>query len=172
MYNSILAKYLLQEYFDFKCEYINVNLNLLLVLYSLFLGALFSCLDPVLSVAATLEFKDAFQMPLGKKLQAKSKKLKLAQGCKSDHLLYHIALRQFETDRGNAKWFCWEYFLSYSTLSMLSDMKKQFMRYLYEMNFVPNTNPMCEECNINSDNVCLVKAIICAGLYPNVLTAR
>ncbi len=30
------------------------------------LGAIFSCLDPVLSVAASLSFKDAFVIPLGK----------------------------------------------------------------------------------------------------------
>ena len=30
------------------------------------LGSIFSCLDPVLSVAASLSFKDAFVIPLGK----------------------------------------------------------------------------------------------------------
>lgn len=139
----------------------------------LLMGAIFSCLDPILSVAAFLDFKDAFQMPLGKEKIAREKKLQLSNGQNSDHLLYYEALRQFEElDYYNRRHFCWEYFLSQNTLTLLSNMKKQFMEYLYELNFVPNTNPNCKECNRNSDNLSLIKAVICAGLYPNVLIGR
>lgn len=139
----------------------------------LLLGAIFSCLDPMLSVAAFLDFKDAFQMPLGKEKLVNERKLELSNGHNSDHLLYYEALKQFE-QLGNyqRRHFCWEYFLSQNTLNLLSEMKKQFMGYLYELNFVPNTDPKCIECNKNSDNFSLIKAIICAGLYPNVLIGR
>ena len=52
------------------------------------LGSLFSCLDPVLSVAASLTFKDAFVIPLGKEEQCDRKKVQLSNGTKSDHLMY------------------------------------------------------------------------------------
>lgn len=139
----------------------------------LLMGAIFSCLDPILSVATFLDFKDAFQMPLGKEKLANEKKLELSNGQQSDHLLFAEALKQFEQlDNYERRHFCWEYFLSQNTLNLLSNMKKQFMEYLYELNFVPNTDPHCRECNKNSNNLSLIKAIICAGLYPNVLIGR
>lgn len=139
----------------------------------LLMGAIFSCLDPVLSVAAFLDFKDPFQMPLGKEKLADQKKLELCDGQKSDHLLFYEALRRFEDMHAyDRRRYCWDYFLSQNTLNLLSNMKKQFMEYLYEMNFVPNTDPHCRECNMNSDNLSLIKAVICAGLYPNVIIGR
>lgn len=138
----------------------------------LLLGAIFSCLDPVLSVVATLDFKDAFQLPLGKADLADKKKQELANGWKSDHLAFYEALRQFEEAGRHSKQFCWEYFLNSNTLKLLVNMKKQFMEYLHQLNFVPNTDPHCVECNINSHNLSLVKAVICGGLYPNVLLAK
>lgn len=139
----------------------------------LLMGAIFSCLDPILSVAACLDFKDAFQMPLGKERLADLKKLELSNGQRSDHLLYAEALRRFEgLDTYRRGRFCWEYFLSQNTMNLLSNMKKQFMEYLYELNFVPNTDPHCRDCNVNSNNLSLIKAVICAGLYPNVLIGR
>lgn len=139
----------------------------------LLMGAIFSCLDPVLSVAAFLDFKDAFQMPLGKEKLVSEKKLELSNGQQSDHLLFAAAMRRYENiDRFDQRRFCWDYFLSQNTMNLLSNMKKQFMEYLYELNFVPNTDPQCKECNVNSDNLSLIKAVICAGLYPNVLIGR
>jgi len=47
-------------------------------------------------------------------------------------------------------------------------MKGQFGRYLFDMKFLSSENPKAPESNVNSHNRSLVKAIICAGLYPNV----
>lgn len=139
----------------------------------LLMGAIFSCLDPILSIAAFLDFKDAFQMPLGKEKLVNEKKLELSNGQHSDHLLFYEAMRQYENlNSYERRRFCWDYFLSQNTMNLLSNMKKQFMEYLYELNFVPNTDPHCITCNENSGNLSLIKAIICAGLYPNVLLAR
>jgi len=52
------------------------------------------------------------------------------------------------------------------------DMKSQFAEHLYEMNFLSSKDPKAEDANINANNVSLVKAIICAGLYPNVAIVR
>ncbi|CAH1983221.1 unnamed protein product [Acanthoscelides obtectus] len=133
-------------------------------------GAIFSCLDPVLSVAASLDYKDAFQIPLGKEKLADIKRVELGDGLLSDHLLLHKALERFENSDSQRQ-FCWEFFLSSHTLHQLQDMKKQFMQYLLELEFVRNLNPKAAENNRNSDNMSLVKAIVCAGLYPNVAIA-
>ncbi|KAK3911803.1 ATP-dependent DNA/RNA helicase DHX36 [Frankliniella fusca] len=136
----------------------------------LLMGALFSCVDPVCSVAASLSFKDAFMIPLGKEKEVDRIRLELSEGRKSDLLLIGDVLIRWEEEckRGRGGSFCWENFLSQNTLTMLRDLKKQFVHYLYDMKFLKSSNPMDYASNVNSNNASLVKAIICAGLYPNV----
>ncbi|CAG2198955.1 DHX36 [Mytilus edulis] len=114
-------------------------------------GAMFGCLDPVCIVAASLSFKDAFYIPLGKEKEADR-------------------TRGWERSkaRGNDRQYCYDNFLSGNTLKLLADMKRQFAELLHDLGFVANRDPRDKEVNINSDNIGLVKAVICAGLYPNV----
>lgn len=139
-------------------------------------AALFSCVKPIFAIAASLTFKDAFYCPLGKeeKEKAHQKKLELSMGENSDHIAFAEALRRFEVARlrGNAGEFCEEYFLSFNTLKLLSEMKTQFAQYLYEMKFLNNNNPDDKNANRNSHNIALIKAIVCAGLYPNIAVIR
>ncbi|KAE8747229.1 hypothetical protein FOCC_FOCC006021 [Frankliniella occidentalis] len=136
----------------------------------LLMGALFSCIDPVCSVAASLSFKDAFMIPLGKEKEVDRIRLALSEGRKSDLLLIGDVLIRWEEEckRGRGGSFCWENFLSQNTLTMLRDLKKQFVHYLHDMKFLQSSNPMDYASNVNSNNASLVKAIVCAGLYPNV----
>lgn len=53
-------------------------------------GAIFSCLDPILSVATALDYKDPFQIPLGKEKEADKVRIDLAEGTMSDHILIHL----------------------------------------------------------------------------------
>lgn len=134
------------------------------------LGALFSCLDPILSIAASLDFKDAFQIPMEKEKQVEERKRELLSGWKSDHLILAQAINRYEHAKSmnRHKDFCWYYFLSSHTLDLLCSMKEQFVEYLYDMKFISNKDMKASEWNINSKNLSLVKAIICASLYPNV----
>lgn len=137
-------------------------------------AALFSCIEPIFAIAASLTFKDAFYCPLGKEEEANKKKLELSMGEYSDHIALAEALRRFEVARRrrNAGDFCREYFLSFNTLKLLSEMKTQFAQYLYEMKFLDNDNPGDRNANRNSNNIALIKAIVCAGLYPNIAVIR
>ena len=49
------------------------------------------------------------------------------------------------------------------------NMKKQFAGLLYDTGFISSAYPREESANINSWNIKLVKAVLCAGLYPNVV---
>ena len=51
-------------------------------------------------------------------------------------------------------------------------MKLQFGEHLYEMKFVDSKDIKSESANRNSKNEALVRAVICAGLYPNVAEVR
>lgn len=130
-------------------------------------GALFSCLDPVLSIAASLSFKDAFNIPLGKENQVLRVKQRFSQGSKSDHLVLANAFKAWE-QQGYRHSFCYENYLNRTTLNLLSNMKKQFAEYLHELNFIPVADPSDERFNLNSNNTSLIKAIVCAGLFPNI----
>lgn len=137
-------------------------------------AALFSCAEPIFAIAASLTFKDAFYCPLGKEEEANKKKLELSLGQYSDHIALAEALRRFEISyrRGNAGPFCRDYFLSFNTLKLLSEMKSEFARYLYEMKFLDSENPSDINANRNSSNIALIKAIVCTGLYPNIAVIR
>ena len=130
-------------------------------------GAIFSCIDPIFSIAASLAFKDAFYSPIGKEDIAKKKKIELGKNQFSDHLALAEALHQFESRRKSGS-FCREYFLSWNTLKLLSDMKKQFACYLCDMKFLDSQDTKYELSNINSNNTALIKYIVCTGLYPNI----
>lgn len=134
------------------------------------LAAMFSCLDPVLTVAASLSFKDAFVIPLGKENDADRQRSILAKGSKSDHIMLINAYKGWETAvlRGYDREYCWNNFLSQHTLKMLKEMKKQFATLIYDLGFIEAPNPLNRAANIHSDNQSLIRAIICAGLYPNV----
>ncbi|KAK2193777.1 hypothetical protein NP493_5g02083 [Ridgeia piscesae] len=136
----------------------------------LLFGAMFSCLSPILTVGASLSFKDAFYIPMGKERLADQKRQEMAGDTRSDHLMLISAYEGWERakDRGTASQYCWEHFLSASTLKMLQDMRRQFAQFLHEMGFLKSANPHAADANRNSGNKQLIKAIICAGLYPNV----
>ncbi|ELR47562.1 Putative ATP-dependent RNA helicase DHX36 [Bos mutus] len=139
-------------------------------------GALFCCLDPVLTIAASLSFKDPFVIPLGKEKVADARRKELAKDTKSDHLTVVNAFKGWEKAKQRGfryeKDYCWEYFLSSNTLQMLHNMKGQFAEHLLGAGFVSSRNPQDPESNINSDNEKIIKAVICAGLYPKVAKIR
>lgn len=138
-------------------------------------ASLFSCIEPIFSIAASLSFKDAFYCPINREEEARNKKIELGMGQFSDHIALAEALKRFEST--NHRWhqsssFCREYFLSRNTLQLLSDMKCQFARYLHEMKFLQNENVRDSNANRNSNNLSLIKAIVCAGLYPNIAIVK
>ena len=138
------------------------------------LGAIFGCLEPLLSITAALNFKDPFVIPLGLHQEENFRKRRKILGDKlfSDHLLIARVMRQFreaqEEGYAAAKAYCIENFLSTSTMSMLSNMMDQFCRDLHERQFVNSVSLSDPTANVNSNNDCLILGVLCAGLFPNV----
>lgn len=54
------------------------------------------------------------------------------------------------------------------SMQLLRNMKKQFAGLLYNTGFLSSSDPKHPAANVNSGNMKLVKAVLCAGLYPNV----
>ncbi|KAH3823539.1 hypothetical protein DPMN_125346 [Dreissena polymorpha] len=133
-------------------------------------GAMFKCLDPILTIAASLNFKDPFFAPLEKKAEADQARMKLAENCLSDHITLVKAYNKWERcrKRGTHRQFCYDNFLSDSTLVMLRKMRDQLAEVLHELGFLRERHINQSEANVYSGNESLVKAIVCAGLYPNI----
>ncbi|KAL7879161.1 hypothetical protein AOLI_G00101350 [Acnodon oligacanthus] len=139
-------------------------------------GALLACLDPVLTIATSLSFKDPFFIPLGKEKIADQRRKILSQNSRSDHLTVVNAFLGWEEAKRRGykceREYCWDNFLSANTLQMLQNMKGQFAEHLLAAGFVNSKDPKDPRANINSDNEKLLKAVIVAGLYPKVAKIR
>ena len=57
-------------------------------------------------------------------------------------------------------------------LFVFRDMMGQFAKELYGMKFLTNSNFSSKESNQFATNVALIRAVICAGLFPNVAIIR
>ncbi|KAF2369076.1 Helicase-associated domain [Trinorchestia longiramus] len=136
----------------------------------LLMSSIFSCVDPVLTVAAVLSFKEPFVMPLGKEKLVDEVRARFAGNTFSDHLMYVRVFDAWREVRGNSNSFCYKNFLSPSVLQQIKRMRDQFFGLLKDHKFVaPEVRDGCDiKVNYNSGNVAVVRAIIASGLYPNV----
>merc|ERR1711962_860545 len=94
-----------------------------------------------------------------------------AASTKSDHLMLANVITDFY-HADNKSRFCWNNFISESVIKMLVNMKSQLAQNLYAKRFLESDDYMAESANRNSNNESLVRAIICAGLYPNVAKVK
>ncbi|XP_015774501.1 PREDICTED: ATP-dependent RNA helicase DHX36-like [Acropora digitifera] len=106
----------------------------------------------------------------GKQKEAERARAYFAGDTRSDHLALLRAFQGWEqaSRGGREREFCWRNFLSGNTMKMIKDMKQQFSSLLRDIGFLDSSDPKATSANRNSENLKLVKAILCAGLYPNV----
>lgn len=146
-------------------------------------GAIFQCLDSVLTICACLSHKSPFVSPFSKRNEADAKRRQFMIG-NSDHLTMLVAYRKWRETRKKSwmgsKVYADENYLSLRTLEMLGQIKLQFLELLISIGFVPVDMPKKsqddnifeitgKDLNVNSDNSKLIGAILCAALYPNVV---
>ena len=211
-------------------------------------GAMFSCLDPVLTIAASTGFRSPFLSPMDRRDEADDAKRRLATGAgaTSDHLTLVAAyagwIRAKARGRAYERDFLSKAFLSAQTLRQISEMRQQYVELLDQIGFLrsgaglfqrnngepvdtvdtgenetgektnditssglsaaaapfapPPTNKSANKsrapsgsrdrnvsrlaerraalaaASVNATNEPLVRAVICAGLYPNVALAE
>ncbi|CAK9806163.1 Putative ATP-dependent RNA helicase DHX57 [Anthophora plagiata] len=146
-------------------------------------GAIFCCLDSVLTIAACLSHKNPFNVPFEKRHKVNAKKEFFTAN--SDQLTILKAYKKWieacarSSSAGQA--FANENYLSVRTLYTLADIKYQFLELLVSIGFVsinlpkrqPNVDKILEitgfELNVNNDNYKLLQGLLCAALYPNVV---
>ncbi|XP_006839440.1 PREDICTED: putative ATP-dependent RNA helicase DHX57 [Chrysochloris asiatica] len=155
-------------------------------------GSIFRCLDPSLTIAASLAFKSPFVSPWDKKEEANQKKLEFAFA-NSDYLALLRAYKgwQLSTKEGmrTSYNYCRQNFLSGRVLQEMASLKRQFTELLSDIGFVKEglrareiekraqggdgvLDATGEEANSNAENPKLISAILCAALYPNVVQVK
>jgi len=101
-------------------------------------GSLFKCLDPMLTIAATMSFKSPFVSPMDKRDEADAAKQDFASG-RSDHITILNAYNGWHDSRrnkGGAEYdYCRRNFLSINTLRMIQQMKQQLVELLCDIDF-------------------------------------
>ncbi|KAJ0962773.1 hypothetical protein J5N97_027895 [Dioscorea zingiberensis] len=130
-------------------------------------GAMFNCLDPILTVVAGLSVRDPFLMPFDKKDLADAARSQFSCQDYSDHLALVRAYNGWkDAERDHSGYeYCWKNFLSSQTLKAIDSLRKQFSFLLKDTGLVDEENIMCNKWSRDEN---LVRAVICAGLYPGI----
>ncbi|KAJ0981719.1 hypothetical protein J5N97_009974 [Dioscorea zingiberensis] len=133
----------------------------------LIMGAVFHCLDPILTVVSGLSVRDPFLLPQDKKDLAGTAKSRFSAKDYSDHMALVRAYEGWkDADReGSASQYCWRNFLSPQTLQAINSLRKQFHFILKDAGLL---NADLGTNNSLSCNQSLVRAIICSGLFPGI----
>ncbi|CAM8924155.1 unnamed protein product [Rhodiola kirilowii] len=133
----------------------------------LILGAIFNCLDPVLTVVAGLSSRDPFLMPYDRRDLAERAKSQFVARGYSDHL---AVIRAYEgwkdaERQQSGHEYCWRNFLSGQTLKNIDSLRKQFFFLIKDSGLIDGN---AESYNKWSQDEHLIRAIICSGLFPGI----
>ncbi|OXB79485.1 UNVERIFIED_CONTAM: hypothetical protein H355_013881 [Colinus virginianus] len=132
------------------------------------------CLDPVLTIACTLAYRDPFVLPAlaSQKRAAMVWRKELAEGTFSDHMVLLRAFQAWQKAQrdGWERVFCEGNFLSQATMEIIIGMRARLLGQLRALGFVvARGGAHIRDVNANSENWAVVKAALVAGMYPNLV---
>ncbi|XP_015222321.2 3'-5' RNA helicase YTHDC2 isoform X1 [Lepisosteus oculatus] len=132
------------------------------------------CLDPILTIACTLAYRDPFVLPVqaAQKRAAMLCRKRFTAGTFSDHMAFLRAFQAWQKARSDGweRAFCEKNFLSQATMEMIIGMRTQLLGQLRAIGFVrARGGGDIRDVNLNSENWAVVKAALVAGMYPNLI---
>uniref|UniRef100_A0A2N9H5N6 RNA helicase n=1 Tax=Fagus sylvatica TaxID=28930 RepID=A0A2N9H5N6_FAGSY len=137
----------------------------------LFFSILMNCLDPALTLACASDYRNPFTLPMlpkdKKRADAARAELASLYGGDSDQLAVIAAFECWNNakQRGQEARFCSEYFISKSTMTMLSGMRQQLQNELIRIGLILDD---VSSCSLNARDPGVLHAVLMAGLYPMV----
>lgn len=146
-------------------------------------GALFQCIDPILTIAASISSQSPFSTFVTDAAVAKAKHKAFADPDSDFATLVHVFeaySKAAATSASAGRKFCTSNYLNHKALREIGDARQQFLDLLCRIGFLDrkivlgNDNKMnlksSKFCHFNryADKPELVHAVICAGLYPHV----
>uniref|UniRef100_A0AAR2LDW1 RNA helicase n=1 Tax=Pygocentrus nattereri TaxID=42514 RepID=A0AAR2LDW1_PYGNA len=131
------------------------------------------CLDPILTIACTLAYRDPFVLPAqgSQKRAAMLCRKRFAANTFSDHMALLRAFQAWQKARSDGweRSFCEKNFLSQATMEIIIGMRTQLLGQLRAIGFVrARGGGDIRDVNLNSENWAVVKAALVAGMYPNL----
>ncbi|OXB39837.1 DEAH box polypeptide 36, partial [Cryptococcus neoformans] len=157
----------------------------------LLVAAMLGCLDPALTIAATLNSKSPFVTPFGFESQARAAKQSFAIGNNDFFTIANVfaSWRRASDNSHFVRTFCKRNFVSHQNLQQIEELRQQLLAYLIDTSFVDATPaqrqaisqgrfsrgvrtkfvPVPPELNINGEDLKVVGAALVSGLYPKLL---
>lgn len=145
------------------------------------LAVIFRCLDPIVILGASAAGRDVFVSPPDRRAEANRAKQSFIRGTGSDHMGLINAFREWRGIRDSegqfaATRFADTNFLHRGALRTLEQTTRQIEDILVEIGIIPRVRKDQKfkselghpRLNDNSGSVPLVKALILAGMYPNL----
>eukprot|EP00047_Mylnosiga_fluctuans_P018234 m.68497 g.68497 ORF g.68497 m.68497 type:complete len:1352 (+) comp7502_c0_seq1:1214-5269(+) len=127
-------------------------------------GALLNCLDPVATVAAFSGLRSPFLCPVSQRAEAAAKHARFAVE-RSDLLAYVRAFEEWEGVRRGGiraeKAWCEENFISSNVMGEARELRAQYISLMKDAGLAG------PDANAHATTVPVIKAALCAGLYPN-----
>ncbi|KAJ3595175.1 hypothetical protein NHX12_004479 [Muraenolepis orangiensis] len=145
----------------------------------LVLAAMFRCVMPILSLVACLT-RDPFYNSMQNRALVSKAKESLSGSSSSDHLVLSRAVQGWRKvqqmgDRDDRQYYLQDNVLSGASLRFINGLISQFSDNLYQAQLVPRSSD-CQQMsslyNQQSHQDELVKAVLLAGLYPNLIQVK
>eukprot|EP00804_Cyclotella_cryptica_P008661 CCRYP_020114-RE/>CCRYP_020114-RE protein AED:0.18 eAED:0.18 QI:30/0.83/0.71/1/0.83/0.85/7/67/1794 len=134
-------------------------------------GALFGLFDSCLTIAAAMTSRSPFISSFENRDAASLAKSGFAS---DDHISVLLAFNQWrdlrQKDGRQARNFLRENFLSYASLSNMLQLRKQLEKYMLDIGFSFPVGSS-DLISVDSNDMHLLRAVIAAGLYPNIIVA-
>ncbi|KAL7459630.1 hypothetical protein ACHAWC_011381 [Mediolabrus comicus] len=135
-------------------------------------GVLFCCIEPVLTIAASLSSKSPFSEFFNDDASAKAKQRQFFDS-DSDFITYVHVWEAFCNNSGTttaARKFCRDNFLNFVALREIGDSRRQFVDLLCSIGFLNKSDvrKLKSPFNRHAKKHELVHAVCAAGFYPNI----
>ncbi|XP_051984139.1 ATP-dependent RNA helicase DHX30 [Xyrauchen texanus] len=138
-------------------------------------SALFSCVLPILSVVACLTRDPFYNSMQNRTLVSKAKKSLSGSSC-SDYLVFSRAVQSWkEQHKEDRQDFLDKYTLSGASLRFIHGLMQQFSENVCEAGLVDQSAQcirLSSRLNQHSHQEQLIKAVLLAGLYPNLIQVK
>ena len=146
------------------------------------MGIIYRCLDPMIIFGAATNERSLFVTPLGRRNEAREIHRSYTTD-QSDHLAVMEAFKELRAVHNDSGHYATaqragEQFLHLGAFKTISQSAEQIEQLLVECGIIPSTHRGQRknykygpaELNENSDNPDLIKALLIAGLHPNLAT--
>jgi HrpA-like RNA helicase len=136
-------------------------------------GAIFGCLDDCVGIASILSTKSPFVSPQDRREEAKAARMRFFDGG-GDLLTDLSALQEWggmmrdRVPQRHVRSFCEDNFLSYQTLSDISNTKSQYYTALAEIGLVSLAEAAAETHNFTERNSQLLRALVASAFTPQI----